>query len=143
MSLELAQNPLPNGRDIVVFPRGAGWGFVPDQHTIMIIEEQRTVYLAIPDHGSGFVLDRVEEVPGELRVHVGDPTGDAHAVGAGRVPPLRAYRFPQIQEELQRLKTVIVNSGGRPQEADAWAQGASHDSHTAQLRARIRQLQNR
>lgn len=144
MALEGTTSPLDDGRDVVIFPRGAGWGFVlPEQHTVTVNQEVRTVYLAIPDHGSGFALDRVEETPGEVRVFVGAPNADAHAVGTGQVPPLREYRFPNIEEELQRLKTTLVNSGGRAQEAEAWAQGASYDAHTERLRARIRELQHR
>lgn len=144
MPLEHAISPLPDGRDIVIYPRAAGWGFVlPAQHTVSVNEQEQTVYLAIPDHGSGFALERLEEAEGELRIHTGAPTGDAHAIGAGQVPPLRAYTPPQIQDELQRLKTALVNSGGTAQEAGAWAKGASYDSHTARLRARIRELQQR
>jgi hypothetical protein len=135
---------LPDGRDVVIYPRGASFGFLlPSQHTVTVNEDDRTVYLSVPDHGSGFVLERVEEAPGEVRIHVGAPSGGAHAIGTGQVPPIRAYSFPRIEDELRRLKTALLNSGGREQEADAWAQGASHDSHTTQLRARIRQLQNR
>jgi hypothetical protein len=144
MPLEHATSPLPDGRDVVVYPRGASFGFVlPEQHTITVNEEQGTVYLAVPDHGSDFALKQIEEAAGEVRVFVGAPAGGAHAVGTGQVPPLRAYSFPQIQDELQRLKTRLVNSGGRAQEAEAWAQGASHDSHTERLRARIRELEGR
>ena len=99
MSLEHATSPLPDGRDIVVYPRDAAFGFVlPDQHTISVNEEQRTVYLAIPDHGSDFVLERIEEAPGELRVFVGAPAGGAHAVGTGR-----ALRFGLIHS--RRFRT--------------------------------------
>jgi hypothetical protein len=135
---------LSDGRDVVIYPRGASFGFLlPEQHTVTVNEGTRTVYLSVPSYGSSFVLERVEEVAGEVRIHIGAPAGDAHATGVGQVPALRAYPFPQIQDELQRLKTLLVNSGGREQEAEAWAQGASYDSHTAALRARIRELQNR
>jgi hypothetical protein len=141
MSLERATSPLDDGRDVVIYPRGGDWGFqLPEQHTVTINEEQNLVYLAIPDHGSGYRLERIEETPGELRVYLGLPTDDAHAIGTGRVPALRAYSFPQIQHELERLKTDLVNLGGSRQEAEAWAQGASYDSHTERLRARIREL---
>jgi hypothetical protein len=144
MLLEHATSPFPDGRDVVVYPRGSGFGFVlPDQHTITVNEDQRTVHLAIPDHGSAFVLERVEDAADELRVFVGAPAGGAHAIGTGHVPPFRSYSFPQIQDELQRLKTRLTNAGGNPQEAEAWAQGASHDSHTERLRARIRELEGR
>jgi hypothetical protein len=142
--LEHATSPLPDGRDVVIYPRGASWGFVlPRQHTITINEGMGTVYLAIPDHGSGFGLERVEEQSGEVRVFLGPATADAHAVGTGRVPQLRSYSFPRIQDELQRLKTGLVDCGGQEQEAEAWAQGSSHESHTAHLRRRIRELQGR
>ena len=144
MPLERATSPLPDGRDIVVYPRGANFGFVlPAQHTVTVNEERDTVYLSVPDHGSAFRLERIEEVAGELRLYVGTPTGDGHAVGSGQVPQVRSYAFPPIQDELARLKTTLLNSGGDGQEAEAWAQGASHDSHTARLRARIRELQSR
>jgi hypothetical protein len=144
LALEHATSPLPDGRDVVVYPRGANFGFVlPKQHTVSVNAERQTVYLSIPDHGSGFVLERLEEVPGELRIYVGAANNEAHAVGTGNVPPIRAYEFPQIQDELQRLKTALIGGGGNAQEVDAWASGASHDSHTAHLRARIRQLQGR
>jgi hypothetical protein len=144
MPLEHATSPLPDGRDVIVFPRGASFGFVlPEQHTITVNDDPHTVYLAIPDSGSDFVLERIEEAPGELRVFLGAPAGGAHAVGTGQVPVLRSYSFPQIQDELQRLKTHLVSAGGGAQEAEAWAQGASHDSHTERLRARIRELEGR
>lgn len=141
MNLEHATSPLDDDRDVVIFPRGADWGFrLPEQHTISISEERNVVYLAIPDHGSGYGLERTEETDGEVRVYLGFPTSDAHAIGTGHVPPLRAYSFPQIQDELERLKRDLVNLGGSLREADAWAQGASYDSHTERLRARIRTL---
>lgn len=144
MTLEHASSPLPDGRDVVIYPRGAGWGFrLPEQHTITLDKDEHRVYLAIPDHGSGFALERIEEAPGELRVHLGFPTTDAHAVGTGRVPPLRAYSFPRIQDELERLKRDLLKQGGKEQEANAWAQGASHDSHTQSLRAKVRELSGR
>ena len=77
-----------------------------------------------------------------VRIYTGAATDDAHAVGVGRVPDLRAYAFPQIQHELERLTTDHVNLGGSEQEANAWAQGASYDSHTERLRARIRDLRS-
>src|SRR4051812_41149513 len=110
MALEHATSPLSDGRDVVIYPRGASFGFLlPAQHTITVNEDQQTVYLAIPDHGSDFVLERIEEAPGELRIHVGQPAGGAHAIGTGQVPPFRAYSFPRIEDELQRLKTLLVN----------------------------------
>jgi hypothetical protein len=139
--LEHASSPLDDGRDVVVYPTGAGWGFrLPTQHTITVNKGRGTVYLATPDHGSGYGLEQIEEREGEVRVRVGAPSDDAHAVGIGSVPALRAYSFPQIQDELERLKTELVNLGGSEQEANAWAQGATYDSHTARLRARIREL---
>jgi len=141
MRIAHATSPLADGRDVVIYPAGAGWGFLlPQQHAISIDEDALTVYLAIPDHGSGFHLARLENAEGELRVHLGPPNSNAHAVATGRVPALRAYSFPRIQDELARLKAALVDAGGTAQEADAWAQGASHDSHTARLRARIRDL---
>jgi hypothetical protein len=113
---------------------------LPTQHTVTVDPDENLVYLATPDHGSGYSLVRVDETEGEVKVHLGVATSDAHAVGTGRVPALRAYSFPQIQHELERLKIELVNLGGSEQEANAWAQGASYDSHTARLRARIREL---
>lgn len=134
-------SPLDDGRDIVIYPRDASWGFrLPAQHTVTVNHDQSLVYLATPDHGSGYGLVRVEESEDEVRIHVEVATNDAHAVGIGQVPTLRAYSFPQIQHELERLKTELVNFGGTEQEANAWAQGASYDSHTARLRERIREL---
>jgi hypothetical protein len=141
MLLEHATSPLDDGRDIVIYPRGAGWGFrLPGQHTVTVNLDQNLVYLATPDHGSGYGLAKVDESEGEIRIHLGVATSDAHAVGTGHVPALRAYSFPQIQHELERLKTELVNLGGSEQEVNAWAQGASYDSHTAGLRERIREL---
>lgn len=141
MVFEHARSPLDDGRDIVIYPHGAGWGFrLPAQHTVTVNPDQNLAYLAIPDHGSGFSLAGVEETEGELRIHLGVATSDAHAIGTGRVPSLRAYSFPQIQHELERLKTELVSLGGSEQEANAWAQGASYDSHTERLRERIREL---
>jgi hypothetical protein len=138
---EHAMSPLDDGRDIVIYPRGAGWGFrLPAQHTVTVNPDRNLVYLATPDHGSGYGLARVEETEGEVRVHLGVATSDAHAVGTGRVPALRAYSFPLIQHELERLKNELVNLGAPEQESNAWAQGASYDSHTARLRERIREL---
>jgi hypothetical protein len=65
MQLEHAISPLPDGRDAVIYTRGAGRGFVlPEQHTISVTEEARTVYMATSDHGSGFVFERLEEGAG-------------------------------------------------------------------------------
>jgi hypothetical protein len=91
MKLEHATSPLDDGRDIVIYPAGVGWGFrLPPQHTATINEPLRLVYLATPDHGSGYRLERLEESDSELRIHIGAATDDAHAVGVGRVPDLRA-----------------------------------------------------
>jgi hypothetical protein len=141
--LEHATSPLADGRDVVVYPARGSWGFrLPAQHTITVNDDLGLVYLATPDHGSGYRLELLEETDGEVRVRVGAATDDAHAVGTGRVPALRAYSFPRIQDELSRLKTELVHLGGRAQEADAWAQGASYDSHTTWLRGRIRSLRS-
>jgi hypothetical protein len=65
MSLEHATSPLDDGRDVVVYPHGANWGFrLPQQHTITANEDHNLVYLAVPDHGSGYRLDRIEETEG-------------------------------------------------------------------------------
>lgn len=139
--LDHVTSPLGDGREIVLYPPGASWGFrLPAQHTVSVSLDQNLVYLATPDHGSGYVLTRFEESDDELRIHLGAATNDAHAIGTGRVPALRAYSFPRIQDELARLKTELVSVGGSEQEANAWAQGASYDSHTARLRERIREL---
>lgn len=141
MLLEHALSPLDDGRDIVIYPQGAGWGFrLPAQHTVTVHLDRNLVYLATPDHGSGYALARIEETEGEVRVHLGVATSDAHAVGSGQVPALRGYSFPLIQHELERLKNELVSLGASEQEANAWAQGASYDSHTTWLRERIRQL---
>ena len=141
MNLDHATSPLDDGRDVVVFPRGSSWGFrLPDQHTITVQPEGRFVYLATPDHGGGFDLDRVEEDAGEVRVFLGAETSHAHAIGVGSVPPLRAYAFPRVQQELDQLKAELVTIGGSEKDADAWAQGASYGSHTEALREKIRQL---
>lgn len=117
-------SPLDDGRDIVIYPRGASWGFrLPARHTVTVNPDQNLVYLATPDHGSGYGLARVEELEGEVRTYLEVATSDAHAVGTGHVPTLRSYSFPQIQHELERLKTELVNLGGSEQEANAWAHG--------------------
>jgi hypothetical protein len=127
----------------VIYPAAVGWGFrLPPQHTLTVNQALGLAYLATPGYGSGYRLDRFEETEGEVRIHIGAATNDAHAIGVGRVPDLRAYPFPRIQDELQRLTTELVNLGGSQQEASAWAQGTSYDSHTAWLRARIRELRS-
>lgn len=141
MNLDHATSPLADGRDVVVYPRGASWGFrLPQRHTISVRQDDCLVYLATPDHGSAFRLDRVEEAVGEVRVILGEPTADAHAVGSGSVPPLRAYSFPEIHHELDQLKAELADRGGSRQDASAWAQGAGHGSHTEALRQKIREL---
>jgi hypothetical protein len=139
--LEHVRSPLDDGRDLVIYPRGATWGFrLPTQHTVSVNSDQDLVYLATFDHGSGYALAGIEESEGEVRIHLGVATSDVDAIGTGRVPALRAYSFPQIQDELERLKTDLVQLGGSEQEVNAWAQGASYGSHTARLRERIRAL---
>lgn len=47
MPLEHATSPLPDGRDVVIYPRGASFGFVlPAQHTVSVNEADQTVYLS-------------------------------------------------------------------------------------------------
>jgi hypothetical protein len=76
---------LPDGRDVVIYPRGASFGFLlPSQHTVTVDENDRTVYLSVPDHGSAFVPERIDEAPGEVRIYVGVPSGGrsrSNAVG--------------------------------------------------------------
>ena len=66
MELEHATSPLDDGRDVVIYPTGVGWGFrLPPQHTVTINEALGIVHLATPDHGSGYRLERLEEKEGE------------------------------------------------------------------------------
>lgn len=113
MELEHATSPIDDGRDVVIYPAGVGWGFrLPPQHTVTVNQALGPVYLAMPGYGSGYGLDRLEETEGEVRIHIGAATDDAHAIGVGRVPDLPAYSLPRIQDELQRLTTELVNLGG-------------------------------
>lgn len=103
MALEHATSPLPDGSDVVVYPPGTGFGFVlPAQHTITVNRETRTVYLSVPDHRSGFVLERIEDAPGELGVYRRPAgrwracnrhrprTGGVHKLGASPLESIRS-----------------------------------------------------
>ena len=121
-------------KEIVVY-RG-GWGFrLPAQHRIAINEQDRVADLHQPDRGGAYELERIEETDDELRIYVGDPYGISVAVR----PAEPGYPFPTIHEEMERLRAAWNNAGLPRQEFDAWAQGASYDSHTTRLRARLRE----
>lgn len=125
-------------KEIVVYrERSKLFGFrLPDQHRLHVNEEENAISLSTPQRGGTYVLTRSEETDAELRYYVGAGPSIAHALG-----DLAAeYPFPEIQHELQRLKTDIEAAGGNPAIVDAWAQGASHDSHTSRLRAELGKL---
>jgi hypothetical protein len=136
--LDQATSPLGDGRDIVVYPRGASWGFrVPDEHTITVRKELGAVYLARPGHGSAYRLDRVDEVDGEVRVFLGFRMEEAQTVASGLgTPGLRPYVFPVIHDELERLDADIAELGGEENETGEGGYG----SRTEALRATVRGL---
>jgi hypothetical protein len=121
-------------KEIVVF-RG-GWGFrLPEQHSIRVNEVDRLVDVSMPQRGGTYALDRVEETSDEYRVFVasGGPFS-GHAVGD--LPA--EYPFPTIDEEIERLRISWINAGLSETDFNAWAQGASWDSHTSAIRSRLR-----
>lgn len=121
-------------KEIVVY-RG-GWGFrLPAQHTVQLNEIDGLVEVSMPQCGGAYTLERVEETDEEYRVHVaaGGPHS-GHALGDLPVE----YPFPAIEEEIERLRRAWISAGLRETDFDAWAQGASWDSHTSAIRSRLR-----
>jgi hypothetical protein len=120
--------------EIVIY-RG-GWGFrLPAQHRVSIDEEKQLVQLSQPDRGGIYELQQVDETASEFRIQVGDPYGISHATGTTEPP---GYPFPTIDDELARLRAAWKSAGLPEHEFEAWAQGATYDSHTTHIRARLR-----
>lgn len=121
-------------KEIVVY-RG-GWGFrLPSQHTILVNEGDRLVAVSMPQRGGTYTLERVEETGEEYRVHLA--AGGPHSGHVlGDLPA--EYPFPTIDEEIERLRLAWINAGLRETDFNAWAQGASRNSHTTAIRAQLR-----
>ena len=121
-------------KEIVVY-RG-GWGFrLPAQHTIRLNQEGELVAVSMPQRGGTYPLERVEETEDEFQVYVG-PGGPSSGHALGDLPT--EYPFPTIDEEIERLRLAWIGAGLRETDFNAWAQGASWDSHTTAIRARLR-----
>ena len=116
MNLRGSTSPLADGRDVVVYPRGASWGFrLPNEHTITVDKTLGSVQLAAPSRRSGYRLDRIVEADGEVRVYLGFPLGGTPGAAAAGEPP---YAFPVIHDELELLEADL----------DAFAGDASDES---------------
>jgi hypothetical protein len=118
--------------------RRGGWGFPPlafHGHVIDQVDaDEGLIHLrAAGGAGGTYELLGVTETDEEVIYEVGAEKG-SHSVGR---QPL-GYPFPTIDQELDRLTTEWANAGGERQEFEAWRQGASHDSHTTELRAKLR-----
>ncbi|HEX4518922.1 MAG TPA: hypothetical protein VH063_05005 [Gaiellaceae bacterium] len=139
VKLDRATSPLADGRDVVVYPRGASWGFrLPEEHTITVRKELGSVSLARPGHGSGYRLDRVEELEGEVRVFLGFPLDEARTVGSGLgAAGVRPYSLTVIHDELERLEADLAELGGEASEEE---QGGGYGPRTEALRAAVRGL---
>ena len=136
MNLRGSTSPLADGRDIVVYPRGASWGFrLPDEHTITVDKTLGSVQFAGANRRSGYRLDRIVEADGEVRVYLGFPLGGTPGRAATDGPP---YAFPVIHDELELLEADLDAFAGDPSEASA--PGGGYGARTEQLRARIREL---
>ncbi len=120
--------------------RGKTWSFhLPRMHRVEIDQENAFVSLSTPDDGSTYRLAGIEETDDEVIVKLGDEIG-GHAVGMGDYVPQPGYRLPEIQDEFERLKGRWTSAGLPRQEFEAWAQGASWESHLHQIRRRLREV---
>ncbi len=134
----MAENELVPGKVTVVQRRGATWSFhLPRMHRIEVERENGLVTLATPHDGSTYHLAGIEETGDEVIVKLGEEIG-GHASGVGEQVAEPGYRLPQIQDEFERLRGRWMNVGLPEQEFNAWAQGASWESHLREIRRRLR-----
>jgi len=131
---------LVEGKETVVQPRGETWAFsVPEGHRIHVSDE--FVSLSLSNEGTTYDLSDWIEDDEEVRVVLGREATSFAIGDPPEVPPVRGYPIPSLDEELKRLSARLVRLGESEQRAQAWAQGASYDSHTRDLRRRIRELE--
>lgn len=142
---ERAEQMLVPGKESVVRRQGSTWGFtLPEQHTIEVDESNGNVAISTPGEGSDFRLDRIEETDDEVIVYLGDELGrhgPAAVVGEGEpLPPARGYPFPEIQDEIQRLRSRWIQAGGAGADFDAWAQGDDWETYLRRMRRELREV---
>jgi hypothetical protein len=127
------------GKQTVVQRRGATWAFhLPDRHEVQVNRDNNTVTLSQPDSGSTYELAGVEERDDEIIVKLGAEIA-GHAAGVGDQARQPGYRMPEIQDEFERLRGRWERAGLNPQKFNAWAQGASWESHLTEIRRELRQ----
>jgi hypothetical protein len=132
-------NTIVAGKQTVVEPEGRGWAFhLPPAHRVTVRPDQATVSLTSPGAGGMYAVRKIREDEEEVRIVVASKPQAAHGL-PGQEP---GYKFPEIQEELARLKALYASLGGDLAKAEAWAPGADHDSHTSELRREIRRLRS-
>lgn len=135
-----ADNIIVFGKQTVVEAEGRGWAFhLPQAHRVTVRADRTTASLASPGAGGTYAVREIREDDEEVRIVVASEPQAAHGL-PGKKP---GYVFPEIQEELARLKALYTGLGGNPTKAEAWAPGADYDSHTRGLRREIRQLQGK
>jgi hypothetical protein len=128
------------GKETVVQRRGKTWSFhLPHMHRIKVDHENAQVTLSTPDDGSIYHLAGIEESSDEVLVKLGEEIGGLSS-GVGDYFPPPGYRLPEIQDEFERLKGRWANAGLPGQQFEAWAQGASWESHLHQIRRRLREV---
>jgi hypothetical protein len=135
----MPENELVPGKETVVRRRGSTWSFhLPRTHRIELDIESAQVTLSTPHDGSVYELARIEETNDEVIVKLGDEIV-GHSSGVGDSVPPPGYRPPEIQDEFERLRGRWTSAGLPQQELDAWAQGASYESHLREIRRRLRE----
>jgi len=132
-----------NDREKVVRRQGVDFAFsLPHGHTLDIRDEpdeetgRPLAHIGIPGVGGEVcrLLD-LKTREDELE-YVLEPAGGEHSVG--NQP--EGYPWPRVQDEHARLRARWESAGGDLSRFDAWAKGASIESHFGELRAELRKL---
>jgi len=133
------ENEIVPGKETVVQALDANWSFhLPHMHRVEIDHENSLVNISTPHDGSIYRLAGLEETDDEVIVKLGEEFA-GHAVGTGDFVPAPGYRVPLIQDEFERLHGRWMNAGLPEQVFNAWAQGASRESHLHEIRRRLRE----
>lgn len=117
---------------------GANWSFtLPEGHTIEI-EDDVVTLRAMPHASSRYRLERVEETDEERIVHL----GRLHARSGGPPKPEitrpEGYPLPEIQDEIERLRTRWRDAGLPEQGFTAYGEGETHEEHLREIRRTLR-----
>ena len=132
------------GRETVVRRPGADWSFhLPKGHNARWADRDETmVTVRTGTQGSTHLLAGTDTTaaPDEVVVILGELRGDfGPGAGSADRPERSGYPFPEIQDELERLRVRWLVVGLPEAEFNAYPAGAVHEDQLRLIRRRLRE----